>query len=46
MILTYASQLDYDGMAGNPGDHPAWSGEDFAAMRLHGVVHRRPGRDR
>jgi len=32
MILTYASQLDYDGMAGNPGDHPAWSGEDFAAM--------------
>ena len=32
MILTYASQQDYDGMAGKPGDHPAWSGEDFGAM--------------
>lgn len=32
MILTYASQQDYDGMAGVAGDHPAWSGEDFAAM--------------
>jgi hypothetical protein len=32
MILTYASQQDYDGMAGNAGDHPAWSAEDFAAM--------------
>ncbi len=32
MILTYASQQDYDGMAGRPSDAPAWSGEDFAAM--------------
>ena len=32
MILTYASQQDYDGMAGKAGDYPAWSGEDFAAM--------------
>ena len=32
MILTYASQEDYDGMAGKATDKPAWSGEDFAAM--------------
>jgi hypothetical protein len=32
MILTYASQQDYDGMAGKPGDNPAWSADDFAAM--------------
>jgi hypothetical protein len=32
MILTYASQQDYDGMAGKAGDHPAWSAEDFATM--------------
>jgi len=32
MILTYASQQDYDGMAGQAGDQPAWSPEDFAAM--------------
>ncbi|HEY3728200.1 MAG TPA: YciI family protein [Solirubrobacteraceae bacterium] len=32
MILTYASQHDYDEMAGKPGDRPAWSAEDFAAM--------------
>ena len=32
MILTYASQQDYDGMAGQPSDLPAWSPEDFAAM--------------
>jgi hypothetical protein len=32
MILTYASQQDYDGMAGRPTDKPAWTGEDFAAM--------------
>jgi hypothetical protein len=32
MILTYGSQQDYDGMAGKPGDHPAWAPEDFAAM--------------
>src|SRR6266542_1605134 len=32
MILTYASQQDYDGMVGKAGDYPAWSAEDFAAM--------------
>jgi hypothetical protein len=32
MILTYGSQQDYDGMAGQATDKPAWSGEDFAAM--------------
>ncbi|MFI5713215.1 YciI family protein [Kribbella sp. NPDC051620] len=32
MILTYASQQDYDGMAGKDTDKPAWTGEDFAAM--------------
>ena len=32
MILTYASQQDYDGMAGQASDLPAWSPEDFAAM--------------
>jgi hypothetical protein len=32
MILTYGSQLDYDGMAGKDTAKPAWSAEDFAAM--------------
>jgi len=32
MILTYASQQDYDTMAGQAADKPAWSAEDFAAM--------------
>jgi hypothetical protein len=32
MILTYASQQDYDGMAGKDSGKPAWTGEDFAAM--------------
>lgn len=32
MILTYASQQDYDEMAGRPGAAPVWTGEDFAAM--------------
>jgi hypothetical protein len=32
MILTYGSQQDYDGMAGKPGENPAWSPADFAAM--------------
>jgi hypothetical protein len=32
MILTYASQQDYDGMAGEASDGLAWSPEDFAAM--------------
>jgi hypothetical protein len=34
MILSYASQQDYDGMAGQATDLPAWSPEDFAAMAL------------
>jgi hypothetical protein len=32
MILSYASQQDYDGMAGQASDLPAWSPHDFAAM--------------
>ncbi len=32
MILTYASQQDYDAMSGKPTDRPPWSNEDFAAM--------------
>jgi hypothetical protein len=32
MILTYASQHDYDAMAGNPTAGPPWTGDDFAAM--------------
>lgn len=33
MILVYASQRDYDAMAGQPGaSGPGWSAEDFAAM--------------
>ncbi|MEU0572776.1 YciI family protein [Nonomuraea sp. NPDC005983] len=32
MILTYGSQQDYDGMAGQATGEPAWSAEDFAAM--------------
>ena len=32
MILTYASQQDYDAMSGKPGGKVAWSAEDFAAM--------------
>jgi hypothetical protein len=32
MILTYASQEDFDGMAGQATSKPAWQGEDFAKM--------------
>jgi hypothetical protein len=32
MILTYASQQDYDTMAGRATDKPIWSAEDVAAM--------------
>jgi hypothetical protein len=32
MILVYASQQDYDGMAGKSGDEPAWTADEFAAM--------------
>jgi hypothetical protein len=33
MILVYASQRDYDAMAGKPAaGEPGWTGADFAAM--------------
>jgi hypothetical protein len=32
MIESYATQQDYDGMAGTSTDTPAWSQDDFAAM--------------
>jgi hypothetical protein len=32
MILSYASQQDYDGMAGKDTGKPAWTAEDFGAM--------------
>jgi len=32
IILTYASQQDYNAMAGEPGEGPAWGPEDFSAM--------------
>lgn len=32
MILTYASQQDYDAMTGKPGGQAVWSPQDFAAM--------------
>ena len=32
MILTYASQQDYDAMTGRATTTPTWSAEDFAAM--------------
>ena len=32
MILTYASQQDYDGMSGKRDPKTAWTAQDFAAM--------------
>jgi hypothetical protein len=32
MILTYASQQDYDAMSGRPAGESVWSAKDFAAM--------------
>ncbi|MFB7717625.1 YciI family protein [Nocardia sp. NPDC056100] len=32
MILAYASQRDYDGMAGGTTETPAWTSEELAAM--------------
>ncbi|MDQ2803846.1 MAG: YciI family protein [Pseudomonadota bacterium] len=32
MILTYASQQDYDAMTGKPGGQSVWAPQDFAAM--------------
>ena len=36
MILTYASQQDYDAMAGKATGRPALAPEDFAPMRAAG----------
>jgi hypothetical protein len=33
MIMLYASQGDYDRMAGKPGDRPGWSADEIAAMQ-------------
>ncbi|GAA3245179.1 YciI family protein [Pseudonocardia petroleophila] len=35
MILLYGSQRDYDAMAGRPGDGPAMSADELAAMHEH-----------
>jgi hypothetical protein len=35
MILLYGTQRDYDGIAGKPGDGPAISAEDVAAMHAY-----------
>lgn len=32
MILSYASQQDYDGMVGKETGKPAWTAEEFGAM--------------
>jgi hypothetical protein len=32
MILTYASQQNYEEMVGNPSAGPAWTPEDYAAI--------------
>ena len=32
MILTFASQQNYEEMAGRPSAEPAWAAEDFAAV--------------
>ena len=32
MILIYGSQQDYDALGGAPGDGPAWSPDEVAAM--------------
>jgi hypothetical protein len=32
IILTYASQQDYDGIAGKASDKSAWSAADFVAL--------------
>ncbi len=32
MILTFASQRDYQEMAGRPSERPAWTPEDYAAI--------------
>jgi hypothetical protein len=32
MILTFASQQDYQGMVGGPSGPPAWTSEDYAAL--------------
>jgi hypothetical protein len=32
MILTFASQHDYQALAGRPSERPAWTAEDYAAL--------------
>jgi hypothetical protein len=32
MILTFASQLDYQAMTGQASSHPAWTQVDYAAL--------------
>jgi hypothetical protein len=32
MILTFASQHDYQALAGQPSERPAWTAEDYAAL--------------
>jgi hypothetical protein len=32
MIMMMGSQRDYDALVGKPGDGPAWTGEDLAAL--------------
>ncbi|MFF4778057.1 YciI family protein [Microtetraspora fusca] len=32
MIMLYGSQRDYDALSGRPGERPAWTAEDVAAM--------------
>ena len=32
MIMTFASQQDYQAMTGQPSDQPAWTPEDHAAL--------------
>ena len=34
MILTHASQRDYDAMSGKPTDRTVWSAADFAATQI------------
>ncbi len=42
MILLYGSQQDYDVLAGRPGDKPAMTPEQVAAMHEHmGAVHQK-----
>lgn len=42
MILLYGSQQDYDAFTGRPGDKPAMSAEQVAALHAHmEAIHKR-----